>query len=97
MQAQSAGRMLKAMPPATSNCSAGADSGGGDGGDAMESVAMSFPCFQNLMRSFTTASLSFMISNATVPVCPSPEYACNCFAVRHAQLPLLCCCAPSQS
>ena len=78
-QAQAAGRMLKTMPPATSNCSAGGD---GEDGDAMERVAMTFPCFQTLVRSYTTAQLSFLLSNATTPVCPSPEYACNCFAVR---------------
>ena len=77
-QAQAAGRMLKTMPPATSNCSAGS----GEDGDAMERVAMTFPCFQTLVLSYTTAQLSFLLSNATTPVCPSPEYACNCFAVR---------------
>jgi hypothetical protein len=77
----------KEMPPATSNCSA---TEGGE--DAMESVAMSFPCFQSLVESMTFATLSFLASNGTgaTPVCPTPEYACNCFAVRAA---LARCCA----
>jgi hypothetical protein len=86
MALESLSHSFKALPPATSNCSA---TEGGE--DAIESVALSFPCFQALVQSMAATSLFVYLSNSTnavtttAPVCPTPEFACNCFAVRAAR------------
>ncbi len=79
---------MPAMPAATSSCAMPADaSASDDSGDAMQAVAMTFPCFQTIMASSVSAGMSFMTGGT--PVCPTPEYACNCFATIADACPML--------
>jgi hypothetical protein len=61
------------VPPATSNCSAGSIE------DATQ-AAMSFPCYQMIMKSLFIASVTASTGAEGYAMCPGMDFTCNCLA-----------------